>query len=232
MSEIPFHYLPVPTTTWVYLSSLLAVALYFKFSRLWSVRNLDLLLLILMAPGLLLVEYGRGAGSATPAAADVEYMGYIWLFVTSGLFLVRLLTDPLMVRRPLLEPNLSVGGQTFLGASLLIFLMANVLTSRVIDEDLVGPRSADHMRNPQAVPAELHASQPAAKQSPDPLRNGQPAPAEQDSLAKYGPGYPFLFLLPSISTQTIFGDSKNQEAAPGEAPGVRKDKHEATSTLR
>src|SRR6188474_2933121 len=84
MTEIPFHYLPVPTTTWVYLSSLLAIALYFKFSRLWSVRNLDLILLILMAPGLLLVEYGRGPGGAVPKAADVEYMGYIWLFVTSG----------------------------------------------------------------------------------------------------------------------------------------------------
>jgi hypothetical protein len=34
-----------------------------------------------------------------------------------------------MVRRPLLEPNLSSGGTTFIGISLFVFLMANVITS-------------------------------------------------------------------------------------------------------
>ena len=54
MNDILFHYHKVNPTTWVYLSSLLTVALYFKFSRLWSVRNLDLVGLILLAPGLLM----------------------------------------------------------------------------------------------------------------------------------------------------------------------------------
>jgi hypothetical protein len=36
--------------------------------------------------------------------------------------------DAAMVRRPLLEPNLSVGGLTFLGISLFLFLMGNVVT--------------------------------------------------------------------------------------------------------
>ena len=44
-------------------------------------------------------------------------------------FLVRLLLDSVMVRRPLLEPNLSASGLTFTGMALLVFLMANVITS-------------------------------------------------------------------------------------------------------
>ena len=55
--------------------------------------------------------------------------GYVWLFAVSGFFLIRLLLDPVMVRRPLLEPNLSASGLTFTGISLLVFLMANVITS-------------------------------------------------------------------------------------------------------
>ena len=52
MREILVQYEPVNPTTWAYLSSLLTIALYFKFSRLWSVRNLDLLGIILFAPPL------------------------------------------------------------------------------------------------------------------------------------------------------------------------------------
>ena len=53
-------------------------------------------------------------------------MGYAWLFGVGGFFVVRLLLDPLMVRRPLLEPNLSASGLTFACVALLVFLMANV----------------------------------------------------------------------------------------------------------
>ena len=50
MSEILFQYHKVDPTTWVYLSSLLTIGLFFKFSRLLSVRNLDLIGLILLRP--------------------------------------------------------------------------------------------------------------------------------------------------------------------------------------
>ena len=59
MSDILFQYDRISPATWVYVSSLLTIALYFKFSRFWSVRNLDLVLLILLAPGLLMVIQGR-----------------------------------------------------------------------------------------------------------------------------------------------------------------------------
>ncbi len=61
MNEILFHYEKIDPTTWVYLASLLIIGLFFKFGRFWSVRNLDLVLLILLAPGLLLVSEGQDA---------------------------------------------------------------------------------------------------------------------------------------------------------------------------
>ena len=58
MSEILVDYHRIHLTTWGYLSSLLLIGLFFKFNRFWSVRNLDLVFLILLAPGLLLVQVG------------------------------------------------------------------------------------------------------------------------------------------------------------------------------
>jgi hypothetical protein len=254
MSEILLHYKRPDPTTWVYLSSFLTIGLFFVFHRFWSMRNLDLVLLILLSPGLLIVHEGRrrqliekeearllameaeaaqsvlsvtGAidpnstassggstiyDSATPkigngkavgpspdssaipstgsasdpstgstdaagdgqagllingsedatngsvsrmvAAAnekstfdavgqaaeesegvvrftplDVERYGFIWLLSVQVLILIRLLFDALMIRRPLLDPNLTAGGLLFIGVWLFIFMMANVITS-------------------------------------------------------------------------------------------------------
>jgi hypothetical protein len=125
MNEVLFQYHKIEPTTWIYLASLLTIVVYFKFSRLWSVRNLDLVFLILLAPGVVLVTYGQ-----VRHRAGIEQLGYAWLFGMSFVFTIRLLIDPLMVRRPLLEPNLTVGGMTCLGTALLVFLMANVVSSK------------------------------------------------------------------------------------------------------
>src|SRR5262249_16930427 len=72
MSEILFHYQKVNPTTWAYLSSLLMIGLFFQFNRFWSVRNLDLVLLILLPPGLLMVNQAReAAGANSPAGAGL-----------------------------------------------------------------------------------------------------------------------------------------------------------------
>jgi hypothetical protein len=173
MDQILYQY-KLNLTTWIYLSSLLTIAIYFKFSRLWSLRNLDLLALIALAPGLLLVEQ---TGSA-------QRLGYIWLFSTGGFFMARLLMDPMMVRRPLLEPNLSPGGLTFICVSLLVFLLVNVLTKDITDADLDGPRR-------------LRA-----------LLARSDSPADQASLAKHGPGYPLLHLLPAIPMRPLVQPDK------------------------
>ncbi len=52
-------------TTWFYFSFLLAVALFFKFARLLSVRNWDVVTVFLLVPGLLLLQEAR-PGSPPP----------------------------------------------------------------------------------------------------------------------------------------------------------------------
>ncbi|HJN09763.1 MAG: glycosyltransferase family 87 protein [Pirellulaceae bacterium] len=284
MSEFLFHYEPVPPTTWVYLSSLLMICVFFKFGRFWSVRNLDLVLLILLSPGLLLVHYGiqsqqeqqlaqvseaaereftpdanvpddapsgdasdgtndlrpqspnegdRSEAVVTPPSSepasdatttvgeigggdtltaaeqpsiefaknvqavvdsvdtqgettdtntsskglDKQYFGFIWLLTVGGLFVIRLLIDPTMVRRPLLEPNLSTGGLAFMGVSLFVFLMANVVSSQPNEADLAGPKSAEH----------LLVGTPDDPDSKDPLR-------------LQGPGNAIFHLIPTLVT--------------------------------
>ncbi len=121
MREILFEFQLSPTT-WAYVSALMTIGIFFKFHRFWSVRNLDLMALIGFSPGLLLIFHGLVKG-----LPGLVQGGYVWLFALGGFFLIRLLLDPVMVRRPLLEPNLSASGLTFTGASLLVFLMANVV---------------------------------------------------------------------------------------------------------
>jgi hypothetical protein len=58
MGDLPLIYKPIEPSTWAYLSTLLMFGLYFKFNRLFSVRNIDLFLLLMLSPGLLLVHYG------------------------------------------------------------------------------------------------------------------------------------------------------------------------------
>lgn len=189
MSQFLFYYQRPEPATWVFMSSFVIIALYFMFHRMWSVRNLDIALLILLTPGLMFVYEGRKANAiasrlagesiassptvaptpppgdyirpptpppitasiplVTPPSIDVppyeippvqdatpawngnrlQYYGFVWLLAVCGLWIIRLLLDTAMVRRPLLEPNLTSGGTTFIGVSLFVFLMANVLTS-------------------------------------------------------------------------------------------------------
>ena len=107
MSDILLHYHRVNPTTWFYLASLLSIALFFKFNRLLSIRNLDLLGLILLAPGLLAVE----SGSYRANVAD-QQLGYVWLFAVLAVLLVQYLQHhlsvPLALLHPLLQHLLSV----------------------------------------------------------------------------------------------------------------------------
>ncbi len=105
--------LPNPTT-WFYFSGLLAVALFFKFSRLLSIRNLDVLTLYLFMPGLLLLaEEGQH-----------NFLGYLWLLVACLYFLIRCFLDLALVRRPALGPNLDAGGLAWLAGALFVGLVA------------------------------------------------------------------------------------------------------------
>lgn len=105
-------------TTWFYLSALIILAVFFKFNRFWSVRNIDLIGLILLTPGMLML-----------AMRDDQW-GYAWLFVVGLLLAIRLILDTIMVRRPLLEPNLTPGGLTFSCFFLVSFIVAAITVNR------------------------------------------------------------------------------------------------------
>jgi len=172
MQEILYEY-KMNATTWVYLSSLMTIGIYFKFRRFWSVRNLDLVALIAFAPGLLLVSH------------DLGQWGFAWIFAVSGFFLVRLLLDPIMVRRPLLEPNLSADGLTFSGVALLLFLMTNVITAEgPLAAASRGERLAEPLKTPTVKSLQTHQ----------------------------GPGYPLFYVLGTIPTKIFSAEREGEQA--------------------
>ncbi|RPI87469.1 MAG: hypothetical protein EHM42_05165 [Planctomycetaceae bacterium] len=125
--------------TWLYLSFLLILAVYFKFSRIWLLRNLDLLLLLAISPGVLIVR---------SLDENVVERGYMWQFMVSGLLLVRILMDGLWVRRPRLEQNMNAAGMSFLCAATVVFLTVKLLTdpiqqARVVSIAAGGEKVAD-----------------------------------------------------------------------------------------
>ncbi|WP_442483932.1 hypothetical protein [Aeoliella sp. SH292] len=176
MSEFLFRYETLEPTTWAYLSALLIIALFFKFNRIFSIRNLDLLLLLMLAPGLLGIRLGIEYDSPT-----AELFGYWWLFGVNTVLLFRALWDSAMVRRPLLDPNMNASGLLFLAVSLFLFLMANVIASNPDANDMLSAQRAHSLSHRQA------------------------STLEQISLETHGPGFPLLFTLPEISTARMLG---------------------------
>lgn len=176
MSDLLLYYQRPEPATWVFLSSFLLLGIYFVFHRFFSIRNLDLVLLVLLAPGLMMVYEGRQMrAKAETAASDLnspvetvggevpatggettgsnqeavvaaldmsqslEYYGFMALLIACSLLMTRMLLDCRLHRRPLLVPNLSIGGLSFLGVSMFVFLMANVITSSPREQQLRGP---------------------------------------------------------------------------------------------
>ena len=271
MAEV-FRYEVIPSSSWAYLSTILMVSIFFKFNRLISIRNVDIILLALLSPGLLMVQHGEqqrrtheaeirklgrdlhqqngraitqtpgdpantaGPGRASaepPASQEVvingeipleeskedqtkppgsatngeapdpvpqslaavpdrlqdrivgirknidtivanQSWGYAWLFLIGACLMTRMLADPYMIRRPLLEPNLEFSGLTFLTVVLLVFLIANVISATVTQEDIIAAESGKDLATAKASdPAQAHAN---------------------------GPGYSLLFLFPVIPT--------------------------------
>lgn len=294
MAEV-FRYEVIPSSSWAYLSTILMVSLFLKFGRFFSLRNLDILLLALLAPGLLVVLHmselrnqidaqisvvsdlerrdaerdvssaqskavtasdlsdetdnparqnsgqksrnsslGEGGfqemrtadlnESADPSSnslngpsgengtksdvddndkkpalselqlrisnlvkesenlRDQQFDGHKWLVLVGICLMIRMLIDPYMIRRPLLEPNLEFSGLTFLTVVLLLVLIANLVSAKVTNEDIVVAAEGKEL-------ATATASGPSAA---------------------HGPGYRLLFLFPNIPTSVA-----NQE------PGLR-----------
>ena len=109
---------------WLFMSLQGCHTLFFISSRFWRVRNLDLLLLFVLALGLMLMVGNQ---------ADYSWGAYILLFLGSGLWLVRCLLDLGLVRRPLLEPNLNASGLLCLSVGILGLLLTETVSLPVED---------------------------------------------------------------------------------------------------
>jgi hypothetical protein len=133
-------------TTWFYFSLLLAVSLFFQFSRPYSLRNLDLLTLFLLVPGLLLIQEAHALAKTDEAdRANRQLMvGYAWLLAASGYWFVRAIVDLMLVRRPAVSPNLTAAGLTCMGLALFVGLTSVSVrrTSDPVQEAQVGQRPA------------------------------------------------------------------------------------------
>lgn len=72
MSQLLLYYERPEPATWVFLSSFLLLSIYFVFHRFFSIRNLDILLLILLAPGLMMVYESRKIASAERSSVESQ----------------------------------------------------------------------------------------------------------------------------------------------------------------
>lgn len=113
--------LDISSDLWLILSLVSLMTLFFKFSRIISLRNLDLFFLFALAPGMmnLVGAPDRGPGS---------FNAYALLLSGSMLWLIRCLSDVGLGRRPLLEPNLNAAGLSFLGICVLLLLIGETIS--------------------------------------------------------------------------------------------------------
>src|SRR4029077_19392448 len=102
----------------------------------------DLILLLLVSPGLLLVQDQDETWAA---------FGYAWLFLVTALLLVRALTDGLITRRPRLEQNMNAAGMAFLCAATFLFLTTKLLTEAPPASTVESVRRANELIAGEAV---------------------------------------------------------------------------------
>ncbi len=126
---------------WLFLALLACVTLFFKFGRFWSMRNLDLLLLFAPAPGMMVLV---GHGVSPP------WIAFVWLFLGSGLWLLRCLLDLGLARRPLLEPNLNAWGLATLSIGILGLLLAETISLPVSEGAKRNPAETVQRDHPTA----------------------------------------------------------------------------------
>lgn len=124
--EKSFLFVDVTNPTWLVYVGLLVFAVFFRFTRILTVRNLDLTLLLLLSTALVVTAVYRDAPvpQADEAAAVLSaesvavHPVYLWGSLTLlGLtlfLLIRLVFDESLTRRPRLEQNLNQAGLTFL----------------------------------------------------------------------------------------------------------------------
>lgn len=172
----------VNNPTWFYLSLLLILAVYFRFGRFWSLRNLDLVLMLSIAPALLYAQ-------------EFPFHGSLCLLgVTLGL-LARTVCDSSFTRRPKLPQNMNPSGLAFLCAAAMAFLSTKALTETPPVNEIREAESARQMIKglegdgvaPGALPA---PNQPSGGTRKQVVANG---PARNPAKTEAGPGSKLIY---------------------------------------
>jgi hypothetical protein len=138
--------LAVGPEVWLFLTLLGCVTIFFKFSRFWSIRNLDLLLLFALAPGMMML--------VSSGVDEKPWFAYLWLFLGSLLWLARCLLDLGLTRRPLLEPNLNAAGLACISVGVLGLFVVETVSLTLAEGAARNPADA-------TKPAQRDGSEPA-----------------------------------------------------------------------
>jgi len=170
MDNDQFLFVTIHDPTWLLYVAVLLVAVFFRFSRLWSVRNLDLTLTLLLSTAL--VIEGRAREQLADHKADIELLspeklahtewvsswGSIAVLSISILLVFRLIFDEWMTRRPRLEQNLNQAGLTFLLIPAFSILMSGVFLKEPPEENVdsveAGVALLERAESSRAVEAE------------------------------------------------------------------------------
>lgn len=121
MHSIFFDFERPNPTTWLYFSIILVVAMFFRFSRVFSLRNFDLISLYVPMPGFLFLLESQNKGGAGTIA------GYAWLVASSVYFVIRCLVDLGLERRPPHFSNLNPAGISWMSFALFVSLVGITL---------------------------------------------------------------------------------------------------------
>jgi len=135
MPNSAFLHVELPTSgTWFYATLAVAVAVFYQFSRIFALRNVDLIGLFFFTPGFLILEDAQRKGLN-------PFFGYAWLLGVSAYWFLRCLLDATAVKKPRIAPNLSTPGLFFLGFTLLLGLSIATATTDARTQATIGQRS-------------------------------------------------------------------------------------------
>ncbi|MCH2200648.1 MAG: hypothetical protein MK102_01650 [Fuerstiella sp.] len=170
--DFPFFQVDVAHPAWLVYASLLVLAVFFRFSRLLSVRNLDIGLILSLSTALILASSSSSHELTTvPTVGTVDETLYQWssivLLSLSILLIVRLFFDESLTRRPRLSQNLNQAGLTFLCVPAFAILMTSVFMGDPPGGNVAAVESGKALLNRQAI-----------GEKGTPAEDVQPAPTE------------------------------------------------------
>ena len=146
MEHNQFLFVRIESAQWLLYVAVLLVAIFFRFSRLLAVRNLDLILLLTLSTALVVsasnkpdeevvdssharsglsAEVQENAAQLEPVSAIYRW-STILVLMLSGCVVLRLMFDEFLTRRPRLEQNLNQAGLCFLLVPAFSILMMGV----------------------------------------------------------------------------------------------------------